>query len=440
MKAREYFPHRGDRSYAVAHYDLTLSYIVDSNHLRGKAVLSAEAASDLRELRLDFSGLRVTKVTVDGARARFVAKSQHLLVRPKHPIKAGATFRVVVAYNGQPRPVPDGDDTCGWEELADGVLVAGQTNGAPSWFPCNDRPDDKATYRIELTVPNAYHVVANGVCTSQWRSASATTWVYEQREPMATYLATVQLGRYVVHPVAGSSVPMSAVLPHRLLPHYDSAFGQQPQMLEFYARLFGPYPFAEYTVVVTEDHLEIPLEAQGMSTFGSNFLSSDWDNVRLVAHELSHQWFGNALTASSWRDIWLHEGFACYCEWLWSEESGRSSADAQARVHWSKVADKPQDLLLSDPGPDLMFDDRVYKRGALLLHALRLTVGDDKFFPLLLTWVERHRYGSVTSAMFESLAAEVAGEPLVDFFRVWLRQRPLPTLPPAPGESMPRRR
>jgi aminopeptidase N len=429
VKAQEYFPHRGDRSYAVAHYDLTMSYHVDSNQLRAKAVLLAEAVTDLAELRLDLSGLRVTKVTVDGAGARFVVKRQHLVVRPRRRLKAGEWFRVAVSYHGAPSPVPDGEDECGWEELADGVLVAGQTNGAPSWFPCNDRPDDKATYRIELAAPNDYQVVANGVCTSQYRSASSTTWVYEQAEPMATYLATVQIGRYVVHPVAGSSVPMSAVLPHRLLARYDSAFGRQPEMVDFYARLFGPYPFAAYTVVITDDRLDIPLEAQGLSTFGSNFLTSEWDNVRLVAHELSHQWFGNALTVSSWRDIWLHEGFACYCEWLWSEESGGRSADDQARGHWSKLAAKPQDLLLGDPGPDLMFDDRVYKRGALLLHALRLTVGDELFFSLLRTWVERYRYGSVTSAMFESLAEEVAGEPLADLFRGWLRQRALPGLP-----------
>jgi aminopeptidase N len=431
VKATAYFPDRGDRSYGVTHYDLTLSYDVDTNHLRGKAAISAVAASDLSELRLDLSGLRVTKVTVDGAGVRWSAKPQHLDVRLKKRIAAGAAFRVVVAYNGQPRPVPDGDDECGWEELDDGVLVAGQTNGSPSWFPCNDRPDDKATYRIELSAPNAYTVVANGVCTSQWRSASTTTWIYEQREPMPTYLATVQIGRYVVHPVEGASVPMTAVLPHRLLPRYDSAFGRQPEMLDFYARLFGPYPFSAYTVVITDDSLDIPLEAQGMSTFGSNFLTSDWDNVRLVAHELSHQWFGNALTLSSWGDIWLHEGFACYCEWLWSEESGGRTADLRARDHWTKLAAKPQDLVLGDPGPDLMFDDRVYKRGALLLHALRLTVGDVRFFALLRTWVERHRYGSVTSAMFEALATEVVGEPLDDFFRSWLRQRQLPLLPPA---------
>ncbi len=432
MKAPEYFPHRGDRSYAVSHYDLTLSYDVESNQLRGKAALTAEAVIDLKQLRLDLSGLRVTKVTVDGAAAKYVARADHLVVAPRRPIKAAEGFRVVVTYDGRPRPVPDGDDECGWEELADGVLVAGQTNGAPSWFPCNDRPDDKATYRIELTAPHAYHVVANGICTSQWRSASTTRWVYEQHEPMATYLATVQIGRYVVRPVAASEVPMTAVLPQAQLARYDQAFGRQPEMLDFFGRLFGPYPFAGYTVVITEDELDIPLEAQGMSTFGSNFLTSDWDNVRLVAHELSHQWFGNAVTVSSWRDIWLHEGFACYCEWLWSEESGGRSADARARDHWTKLDAKPQDLLLVDPGPDLMFDDRVYKRGALLLHALRLRIGDDRFFFLLRTWIDRNRYRSVTTAMFEALAAELVGEPLTDLFDPWLRARPLPALPVAP--------
>ncbi len=429
-----YFPDRGDRRYSVSHYDLVLSYDVHSNQLRGKASLMVEARTELRDLRLDLVGFRVSKVTVDGDAVRFSVTSQHLVVRPRTRIAAGGSVRVVVTYAGKPLPVPDGDDACGWEELDDGVLVAGQTNGAPSWFPCNDRPDDKATYRFELVVANAYHVVANGVCTSRWRSAGATTWVYEQREPMPTYLATVQIGRYVVLPVDGASVPMSAVLPKALLGRYGSAFGRQPEMLDFYARLFGPYPFAAYTVVITEDELEIPLEAQGMSTFGSNFLTSDWEHVRLVAHELSHQWFGNAVTAASWSDIWLHEGFACYCEWLWSEESGGRSADAHARSHWTKLAAKKQDLLLGDPGPDLMFDDRVYKRGALLLHALRLTIGDERFFGLLRTWIDRNCFGSVTTAMFEALAAEIHGQRLDGLFDAWLRETRLPELPASVAE------
>ena len=138
--------------------------------------------------------------------------------------------------------MPDGSDEMGWEELADGVIVAGQTNGAPSWFPCNDRPGNKAQYRIELTVPTAYHVVANGVLTSRRRGASTTTWVYEQAEPMATYLATVHIGRYVCGTVSRSAVPMTAVLPAHLLGRYDLAFGRQPEMMDFFVRTLRAVP------------------------------------------------------------------------------------------------------------------------------------------------------------------------------------------------------
>ena len=117
--------------------------------------------------------------------------------------------------------------------------------------------------------------------------------------------------------------------------------------------------------MITDDELEIPLESQSLSTFGRNFASADWDAVRLVAHELAHQWFGNAVTLREWKDIWLHEGFACYAEWLWSEESGGDSGRRRRPGHHAKLADLDQDLLLADPGPALMFDDRVYKRGAL---------------------------------------------------------------------------
>ena len=304
--------------------------------------------------------------------------------------------------------------------------MAAQPHGAPTWFPCNDRPDNKATYAITMAAPSDYYVAMSGNLVETKRRGSVSEWTWAMPQPMATYLATVQIGRYEQRDLGTKVV---VIAPADLSGEdYDASFGQQPAMMAFFESVFGDYPFDDYTVVVTDDPLEIPLESQSLSTFGRNFASSDWDAVRLVAHELAHQWFGNAVTLREWKDIWLHEGFACYAEWLWSEESGRDSAASEAARHHGKLAGLDQDLLLADPGPALMFDDRVYKRGALTLHALRSEVGDDDFFTILREWVSRFGGGNASSADFEALAAEISGRDLDALFEAWLRSTDLPPL------------
>lgn len=429
--ADSYFPDNGDTTYDVRSYDLSIDYKPGPNQLQGRAVVEAVALTDLDEFSLDLRGLTVSRVAVDVVNvAKFWARHGKLRIRTTEPIEAGEQFRVTVRYGGNPKSIRDAaGEEMGWDELEDGAIVAGQTNGAPSWFPCNDRPANKASYRIAITTPSAYHVVSNGALVSRHRGASTTTWVFQQHQPMATYLATVQIGRYVSRARPDSAVPLTFVLPARFLGRYERAFGRQAEMMDFFVRTFGPYPFDQYTVVITDDELDIPLESQGLSVFGSNLLTGEWNSVRLVAHELAHQWFGNSLTLTDWRDIWLHEGFACYCEWLWSEESGGPSAHERATQHWRKLAEKPATLPLSDPGPKHMFDDWVYKRGALLLHSVRLTIGDETFFSLLREWVSRYAYGSVTTSMFVDLAEQVSGRELRSLFQGWLHETPLPELP-----------
>ena len=214
---------------------------------------------------------------------------------------------------------------------------------------------------------------------------------------------------------------MHAVLPDRLRRNFEQDFADQPQMMKLFVKLFGPYPLSTgYTVVVTDDDLEIPLEAQGISIFGANHCDGQRSAERLIAHELAHQWFGNSVTARRWRDIWLHEGFACYAEWLWSEHSGGRSADDWAHYYHQRLAGSPQDLLLADPGPRDMFDDRVYKRGALTLHALRGRIGDESFFALLRDWTTRYRHSSAVTDDFTGLAANYAHESLRPLWDAWL--------------------
>ena len=421
-----YVPGHGDASYDVLHYDLDLGYKLVGNRLDGDVTLTCVARTDVRAVHVDLARLRVAKVWVDGRVTRASHRSGR--IRVDVSAAAGDRFEVRVKYSGQPGTIDSktlGD--AGWEELKDGVIVAAQPHGAPAWFPCNDRPDNKATYSFRLAAPSDYYVAMSGDLTDQVRRGSTTQWTYQQHAPMAPYLATVQIGRYAVRELDDR---IRVVAPRDLDgPGYDASFGQQPAMMAFFESLFGPYPFESYTAVVTDDDLEIPLESQSLSTFGRNFASDEWDSVRLVAHELSHQWFGNAVTASSWHDIWLHEGFACYAEWLWSEHSGRGSTVSRAAHHHQRLARSRQDLLLADPTPELMFDDRVYKRGALTLHALHCELGDDLFFEILQRWVAEHRGGNVTTADFEALCRTVAGRPLDPIFDSWLRSRPLPPLP-----------
>ena len=427
-----YVPGHGNGGFRVTRYELELDYRVASNRLRGRATLHAVTTHALSRFSLDLAGLGVSKVSVDGRRAaKFTQRGDKLRITPAVPLAVGSTFVVTVGYAGNPSPVAGRWGEVGWEELTDGVVVASQPDGAPSWFPCNDHPADKAGYRITVTADSPYQVIANGTLVDVRSGAGATTRVFDAPEPMATYLATVQIGQYRWLDLgpAGAAVPLRVAVPDRLAGAAAVDFGRQPQMLAVFSELFGPYPFEAYTVVVTDDALEIPVEAQGVSVFGANHVTGRRAVERLVAHELAHQWFGNSVTVRWWRDIWLNEGFACYAEWLWGERSGGSSARTAAARAWRGLAAAPQDLVIGDPGADRMFDDRVYKRGAVTLHVLRETLGDDVFFAVLREWTQRHRHGVVGTDELVELVGGRAQTPVGPLLEAWLYGEALPPLP-----------
>jgi aminopeptidase N len=431
----------GSAAFHVAHYDLDLSYRLATNRLIGCAVLQVQTLRPAQDVTLDFAGLAVEKVRVvgDADLASHRHRDGRLRLRLSREVPAGTRLSVTVRYRGSPTPLDSPWGPLGWEELTDGVVVANQPTGAPSWFPCNDRPSDKATYRTRLTVDNGYRALAHGRLASRRVGAGTTTWTFEQDQPTPTYLATVQIGRYEDVVLATTPVPQLALVPPILTAAARDRLAWHGELMALFTDLFGPYPFDGYTLVVTRDLLEIPVEAQGVAIFGANHLTRGGDGARLVPHELAHQWFGNSVSVASWRDIWLNEGFACYAEWLWSQASGGPSTQTLAQ-HWhGRLRRAPQDLVLADPGPARIFDDRVYKRGALTLHALRQVVGDDAWRLLVRDWATRHRYRSVTTDDFRAHAAGHAraagGDGLarsVDaLLGDWLDRCRLPPLPPA---------
>lgn len=418
--------------FEVTHYDLDLTYRVEPNLLQGEAVLHIRALEALDKLTLDLGGAMVARrITAKHAPrvAKFRLSGGKLRLNFAETIAEGQEFELCIRYGGAPRPLrtPWGD--IGWEETESGSLVASQPNGAPSWFPCDDTPSAKATYDIRITADDPFVVISNGKLVSRRRAGgSMTRWHYRVKHPMATYLATVQVGEYIDIPLGPN---VRAWAPARLKQVVLEEFAQQQEMVDFYSALFGHYPFADYQVVITDDELEIPLEAQGMSIFGSNHVKGDHAFERLIAHELSHQWFGNSVGLSEWKDIWLNEGFACYCEWLWFEHAHGRPAHESARSHYQVLARKKQDILLSDPGTHDMFDDRVYKRGALTVHALRRLLGDELFFLTVREYLSAAQHSTVTPDDLISRLRAVAVDPsAVDaLLDEWLNHEALPKFP-----------
>lgn len=193
-----YIPGHGDASYEVEHYELDLDYRVESNRLDGEATLHCRTLEPVSRVELDLHALRPAKVFVDGASVKFTHRLGRLAVTLGRTVPEGQQLEIRVRYSGSPKQVRKRHlGEAGWEELEDGVIVAAQPHGSPSWFPCNDRPDNKARYTIAISVPKGYHVAVAGELVGRRTSGSAVTWTWEQDTPMATYLATVQIGRYV---------------------------------------------------------------------------------------------------------------------------------------------------------------------------------------------------------------------------------------------------
>ncbi|MFL6062843.1 MAG: M1 family aminopeptidase [Marmoricola sp.] len=195
-----YFPLDGNGGYDVAHYDLALRYQPSTRVLVGRATIRAVATKSLSRFDLDLRGLTVDAVRVAGRGAHWSRYRHELVITPAHGIAKGHAFTVVVAYHGVPHPVRDAEGLQeGFAPTDDGANAVGEPHGAATWFPVDDHPRDKASYTMRVTVPAGVTAVANGVLAGRRDHDALTTWTWAAREPMASYLATVSIGKFDLH-------------------------------------------------------------------------------------------------------------------------------------------------------------------------------------------------------------------------------------------------
>ncbi|MGW7413157.1 M1 family metallopeptidase [Streptomyces sp. NPDC054863] len=439
------FPKLGNGGYDVSHYALDLDYDPASHRLKGTAEITARATQNLSAFSLDLSKLQVDSATVEGEKAAANQAGTELTLRPKRDLHKGETFKTVIRYSGEPQRIINSDsDQEGWLRSEDGkVSVAvGQPTGSMAWFPGNHHPSDKATYDIRVTVPKDQKAISNGELRTPPRTVGErTTYDWQMREPMASYLAMLAVGKFKVwESEAPAKLAADQVTAERTVPVYAAAEesvdaasaqlrAQIPDLMDWCVTNFGPYPFGSIGSVVLRNAEDVgyALESQGKPVYagvtgGGNSLES------AQLHEIAHQWFGNSVTPKNWRDMWLSEGFATYAEWMWEEDQEGSTAQ-----EFFDEAFKDEDNWAFPPAgpPDAsrISDDPVYLRGAMVIHKIRQAVGDEAFLEIIQGWAATHRHGNASTADFTAYVDAQTQADLSEIWKVWLHGDGKPATP-----------
>jgi aminopeptidase N len=352
-----YYPLDGNGGYEVEHYGLALRYDPATDELTATATIEAVATQSLSAFNLDLQGLVVDSVTVDDADATWSRDTHELTITPAGSLADGAAFTTVVTYHGVPETLPDHS---GFMHTDDGAVVAGQPEGAATWFPANDHPSDPASVAVTATVPEGLEAVSNGELLGSETADGWTTWRWSAPDPMATYLVTLAIGDFDLRAYEAGGIR-----------YWDAL---DPDL---------------FTAV-----------AGGTSTAGDIAAASFARQPEIIG--------------------WL---FATYAEWMWREHEGLQTTQQSFDALAALPADSPLWANLpGDPGPaqEDLFSLAVYNRGAMTLHALRTAVGDDVFAQIVRDWVSSQAGQAVTTADFIALAEQVSGQQLDDLFQTWL--------------------
>ena len=358
---------------------------VATSELDGLTRIAAQATQNLSSFNLDFIGFEITSIVVNGQPAEFTRRGQELTITPLTSLAQNEPFTVEVRYQGSPGEM---NSTAipiqtGWVTFDGGSFVLSEPDGAATFYPVNDHPLDKASYTFRVRVPEPFEVAANGILMETVDNGTTTTFLFEARDPMASYLATVNIDEFDIETSqAENGIPIRNYFPTGLSEDYRRPFERQDEMLVYFSDIFGPYPFEVYGALLIDKQFGAALETQTLSIFSIAMLDPQQPqgSEEVVAHELAHQWFGDSVSVGDWSDIWLNESFATYSQVLWLEHTrGRNAVDERIREMYAVVLQNRESM--SPPGKppaDGLFNLGVYYWGALSLHALRLEVGDER--------------------------------------------------------------
>jgi aminopeptidase N len=418
----------------VTHYKLQLAFapttVPSTQIVSGTVTITGTSlVAGLAHIDLDFyDNMAISSIAAGATSLTFSRAGNVLTVNLDRAYAVSESWTVAITYSGHPMNV---DSSFAFTQISGGsVLVASLSEpyGARTWWPCKDRPDDKATAEMIFTVPQTYTATSNGVLTGTTTDTGAGTKTYTwvTNYPITSYLISVAAYPYASFshtytPIGGGSMPVVYYV-YPPIANAQISFSATPSMITYFAQKFGEYPFVTEKYGMSAFQFGGAMEHQGNTSYGASLINGTHSNDRIIAHELAHQWWGDAVSPRTWADIWLNEGFASYCEALWQENVGGVAAYKSAMQGYHHTTWGP-----SVYNPTNLFGTTVYHKGAWVQHMLRHVVGDTAFFQAQRDWYQNHIYGVGDTAGYQAQVEATSGTSLGWFFSEWVYGPSMPT-------------
>ncbi|MCE4066849.1 M1 family metallopeptidase [Chryseobacterium gleum] len=436
----------------LKHTKLKVNFDYQKEQMNGEEWLTASPYFyATNELTLDAKGMLIHEVSLDNngkkSPLKYEYKDDILKITLDKTYQRNEDYTVYIKYTARPNEVKQQGSMAindakglyfinaqGTEpDMPTQVWTQGETESSSAWFPTIDKPNQKTTQEIYMTVPDKYVTLSNGILKESKKESNGLRtdhWVMDKRH--STYLFFMGVGEYAVVKDKWKNIPVDYYIEKEYEPYAKQIYGNTPEMIDFFSkRLNYDYPWAKYAQISGRNYVSGAMENTTATLHGSDILQkpgqlideNTWEDT--IAHELFHHWFGDLVTAESWSNLTVNESFANYSEYLWNEyKYGKDQADYHLMTDVNNYLHNPTDfnknlVRFNYESREDVFDLVTYQKGGGILNMLRNYLGDDAFFAGMNDYLKTNEYQNAEAHQLRLSFEKVSGKDLNWFFNQW---------------------